>query len=50
VMINIDPDTDEKDADVLRTVARERDTCLGVYGTTVTPGRVAVGNAVTVEP
>ena len=35
VMINIDPDTDEKDADVLRTVARERDTSLGVYGATV---------------
>jgi hypothetical protein len=48
-MINIDPDTDEKDPDVLRTVARERETCLGVYGATVTPGRVAVGDAVTLE-
>jgi uncharacterized protein len=49
VMINIDPETDEKDPDVLRSVARERETCLAVYGTTVTPGRVAVGDAVTVE-
>jgi hypothetical protein len=49
VMINIDPDTDEKDADVLRTVARERETCLGVYGATVTPGRVAVGDEVVLE-
>ncbi|MDX6569230.1 MAG: uncharacterized protein QOH15_1808 [Gaiellales bacterium] len=49
VMINIDPDTDEKDPDVLRTVARERDTYLGVYGATVTPGRVAVGDAVVLE-
>ena len=48
-MINIDPDTDAKDPDVLRTVARERDSFLGVYGTTVTPGRVAVGDAVTLE-
>lgn len=46
VMINIDPDTDEKDADVLRTVVREREGCLGVYGATVSPGRVAVGDAV----
>lgn len=50
VMINIDPDTDEKDADVLRTVARERDSSLGVYGSTVGPGRVAVGDPVLLEP
>ena len=49
VMINIDPDTDEKDPDVLRTVARERDTSLGVYGATVTPGTVAVGAPVMLE-
>ena len=49
VMINIDPDTDEKDPDVLRTVARERDTTLGVYGATVTPGRVMVGDPVVLE-
>jgi uncharacterized protein len=49
-MINIDPDTDEKDPDVLRTVARERDSFLGVYGATVTPGRVAVGDTVTADP
>jgi uncharacterized protein YcbX len=49
VMINVDPDTIERDAEVLRTVARERDSCLGVYGTTVTPGRVAVGDPVELE-
>jgi uncharacterized protein len=49
VMINIDPVTDEKDADVLRTVARERETSLGVYGATVTPGTVAVGAPVFFE-
>jgi uncharacterized protein YcbX len=49
VMINIDPLTDEKDPDVLRTVARERDTALGVYGVTVTPGTVAVGAPVFFE-
>jgi uncharacterized protein len=49
VMINVDPDTIERDAAVLRTVASERESCLGVYGTTVTPGRVAVGDAVVLE-
>jgi uncharacterized protein YcbX len=49
VMINIDPDTTERDPAVLRAVARERGTCLGVYGTTVRPGRVAVGDPVVLE-
>jgi uncharacterized protein YcbX len=49
VMINVDPDTDERDASVLRAVAQARDACAGVYGTTVTPGRVAVGDAVVRE-
>jgi uncharacterized protein YcbX len=49
VMINVDPDTTERDAAVLKAVARERDTCLGVYGTTVQPGPVAVGDAVVLE-
>jgi len=48
VMINVDPDTAERDAAVLRTVTRERDRCAGVYGTTVQPGRVAVGDPVEV--
>jgi uncharacterized protein YcbX len=49
VMINVDPDTDERDASVLRAVAQERDAYAGVYGTTVEPGRVAVGDPVVVE-
>jgi uncharacterized protein YcbX len=49
VMINVDPDTTERDPGVLRTVAQERDACVGVYGTTVTPGRVAVGDPVVLE-
>jgi uncharacterized protein YcbX len=49
VMINVDPDTTERDAAVLKAVARERDTCLGVYGTTVQPGLVAVGDPVVLE-
>lgn len=49
VMINVDPDSTERDASVLRTVAQQRESCLGVYGSVVTPGRVAVGDPVTVE-
>jgi MOSC domain-containing protein len=49
VMINVDPVTAERDASVLRTVAQERDVCFGVYGQVVAPGRVAVGDAVTLE-
>jgi uncharacterized protein YcbX len=46
VMINVDPATAERDPAVLRAVAQERDACMGVYGTPVQPGRVAVGDAV----
>jgi uncharacterized protein YcbX len=46
VMINVDPATAERDPAILRAVAQEREACLGVYGTPVQPGRVAVGDAV----
>jgi uncharacterized protein len=47
VVVNVDPRTAERDPAVLRTIARERDGCLGVYGATVEPGQVAVGDPVT---
>ena len=50
VMITIDPVTLRRDPAVLRAVARERDARFGVYGTTVAPGRVAVGDPVELEP
>jgi uncharacterized protein YcbX len=49
VMVNVDPATAKRDPAILRTIARERDACLGVYGSTVTPGRVAVGDSVLLE-
>lgn len=49
VMINVDPDTDERDPSVLRAVAQTREAYAGVYGTTVTPGRIAVGDPVVLE-
>jgi uncharacterized protein YcbX len=49
VMINVDPVTTERDPSVLKAVAQQRDACFGVYGSTVTPGRVAIGDPVTLE-
>jgi uncharacterized protein len=49
VVVNVDPATAARDPIVLRTVARQRRTRLGVYGTTARPGRLAVGDPVVVE-
>ncbi len=49
VVVNVDPVTTERDPAVLRAIARERQACAGVYGSTVRPGRVAVGDAVVLE-
>jgi uncharacterized protein YcbX len=50
VMVTIDPVTLDRDRAILRAIARERDARLGVYGSTVEPGRVAVGDPVELEP
>lgn len=50
VVITIDPVTAERNPAILRAVARDRQGCLGVYGTTVEPGRVAVNDPVLIEP
>ena len=48
VIVNVDPTTAERDPIVLRTVVRQHEARLGVYGTTAAPGRVAVGDPVVV--
>lgn len=50
VVITIDPVTGVRDPKVLRAVAQERNGQLGVYGTTVEPGRVAMNDSVSIEP
>jgi uncharacterized protein YcbX len=50
VMVNIDPVTAHRDPAILRAIARAREGCLGVYGSTVQPGRVAVGDPVLIDP
>lgn len=48
-VITIDPATASRDPGILREVARHRDGCLGVYGSTVEPGRMAIGDPVLIE-
>lgn len=49
VVITIDPVTTKCDPMILRTLARDRQGCLGVYGSTVEPARVAMNDPVLVE-
>jgi uncharacterized protein YcbX len=49
VVVNVDPTTSERDPAILRAIAREREACFGVYGTTVEPGRIALGDQVLLE-
>ncbi len=49
VVITIDPVTAERNPAILRAVARDRQGCLGVYGSTVEPGRIAVDDPVLVD-
>lgn len=49
VVITMDPATMERNPAVLRTVARDRQGCLGVYGSTVEPGRIALNDPVLIE-
>src|ERR1700687_4291253 len=43
VIINVHPDTVERDSEVMKTVVRMNQNCAGVYGTVVTAGGVPVG-------
>jgi uncharacterized protein len=49
VVVNVDPVTGVRDPAVLRAVTGHRETCLGVYGSTIRPGRVAVGDPVLLQ-
>lgn len=49
VVITIDPVTTERNPAILRAVARDRQGFLGVYGSIVEPGRIAVGDPVLVD-
>ena len=48
-VVTIDPVTTERNPAILRAIARERQGFLGVYGSIVEPGRIAVGDSVLVD-
>ncbi len=48
-VITIDPATTESDPRILRTVAESRNGCLGAYGSTVEPGRLAMNDPIWIE-
>ncbi len=50
VVVNVDPVNGSRDPAVLRAITAHRDARLGVYGSTVRPGRVAVGDIVVLQP
>ena len=47
VMVNFDPDTAERDSEVMKTVVRMNENYAGVYGTVVRAGELRVGQVVT---
>jgi uncharacterized protein YcbX len=49
VMVNFDPDTAERDSEVMKTVVRMNENCAGVYGTVVRAGELRLGQVVTLE-
>jgi hypothetical protein len=46
VVVNVDPGSGRRDAAILGAIARERQSCLGVYASTVSPGRIKRGDTV----
>ncbi|MBB5830079.1 MOSC domain-containing protein [Micromonospora carbonacea] len=48
-VVDVDPTTALRDPAVLRAVAHHRTVCLGVYGSTVEPGHVDVGDPVFID-
>jgi uncharacterized protein len=48
-VITIDPVTTERNVAIFQTVARDRQGCLGVYGSTVEAGRIAINDQVFIE-
>lgn len=49
VVVNVDPANITNNPDVLRSIAKDRGAHFGMYGTTVEPGEIRVGDPVFVE-
>jgi uncharacterized protein YcbX len=50
IVVNVDPGTGQPDAPMLKVIGRHRHARAGVYGTTVEPGLVRVGDPVVIVP
>jgi len=50
VVVNVNPGTGTADASILKTIGRYHHAQAGVYGSTVRPGLIRVGDAVVIEP
>jgi hypothetical protein len=48
-VVNVDPVSTRRNPAVLRAIAEHRQVCLGVYGSTVEPGRVGLGDSVWID-
>ena len=46
VMVNFDPDTAERDSEVMKAVVGMNENCAGIYGTVVRAGELRVGQVV----
>lgn len=49
VMVNLDPDTAERDSAVMKTVVRLNQNFAGIYGTVVKAGELRIGQIVSLE-
>jgi len=49
VMVNFDPDTAERDSEVMKTIVRMNENYAGVYGTVVRAGELRLGQVVTLR-
>jgi len=49
IIVNVDPATGRPDSRLLKVIGTARGACAGVYGTTVLPGLIRVGDPVVVE-
>lgn len=49
VMVNFDPDTVDRDSEVMKAVVRLNENCAGVYGTVTRAGELRVGQVVRLE-
>lgn len=49
VVVNVDPSNGSSNSNVLRAIAKERAGHFGMYGTTVEPGKLSIGDPVFLE-